>query len=94
MLNQYQNMIEDNALNVPHISNELAEYLKEEFSADKQLASGLLSDPNVTRSEPYLLGFLAGLGLARRIIECMIINQDSQFAELEDVTDNYLSGSN
>lgn len=78
---------------VPHISKLLAEHLKAEFSADKQIAGGLLSDPEVVRSEGYLLGFLAGLGYSRQVIDAMIMNQEAKFEEdtLVDVTDNFLN---
>lgn len=78
---------------VPHISKELAEHLKNEFSTDRQIASGLLSDPNVVRSEGYLLGFLGGLGYARQVIEAMIANQEAKFEEdtFVDVTQSFLS---
>lgn len=89
-MNQFKTLIEDNAINVPHISAELAAHLKNEFSADKQIQEGLLSDPNVVRSESYLLGYLAGLGYSQQIIEVMVANQDSQFAELEDLTENFI----
>lgn len=62
---------------VPHISYELAEHLKQAFSADMQIAQGLLSDPKVTRSESYLLGFLAGLGYSQHYIDVMIANQQA-----------------
>jgi len=76
------NAIDENAYNVPHISLQLAEFLKEEFSADRQIAGGLLSDSNVIRSESYLLGFLAGLGLARQSIDVMLINQAAKAEEI------------
>lgn len=78
---------------VPHISKELAEHLKNEFSADRQIASGILSDTNVVRSESYLLGFLAGLGYSRQVIDAMVANQEAKFEEdtLVDVTDSFLS---
>ena len=80
-------------IQIPHISQQLAEHLKGEFSADKQISEGLLSDPAVVRSEGYLLGFLAGLGYSRQVIDSMIMNQEAKFEEdtLVDVTDNYLS---
>lgn len=90
-MNTFNKEVDDNAYNVPHISAELAEYLKETFSADKQIQEGLLSDTGVVRSESYLLGFLAGLGYAQSIITTMVTNQDGQYVELEDVTDNYLN---
>ena len=62
----------------PIISKRLAEYLKNRYSADTQISQGLLSDPNVVRSEGFLLGFLAGLGFARQQIDIMIDNQDNR----------------
>ena len=62
----------------PIISKRLAEYLKNRYSADTQISQGLLSDPNVIRSEGFLLGFLAGLGFARQQIDIMIDNQDNR----------------
>lgn len=62
----------------PVISKRLAEYLKNRYSADTQISQGLLSDPNVVRSEGFLLGFLAGLGFARQQIDIMIDNQDNR----------------
>jgi len=62
----------------PIISKRLAEYLKNRYSADTQISQGLLSDPNVVRSEGFLLGFLAGLGFARQQIDIMIDNQDNK----------------
>lgn len=78
-------------MNIPHISNELAEYLASVFSADKQLSEGLLADPNVVRSESYLLGFLAGLGYSQSVIRTMLDNQNGKYEELVDVTENYLN---
>lgn len=91
-------MTNDNdTLDVPHISAQLAEYLKGQFSADVQISQGLLSDPSVSRSEGYLLGFLAGLGYARQIVKVTVDNQEA-FAEesdtitraVEDVTGSWL----
>lgn len=76
-------MTDNDTLNVPHISAQLAEYLKDQFSADAQIAQGLLSDPAVTRSEGYLLGFLAGLGYAQQIVQVTLDNQ-AAFAEESD----------
>lgn len=75
--------MDNNAYDVPHISAQLAEYLKDQLSADKQIAQGLLSDPEVKRSEGYLLGFLAGLGYGRQILDVTIANQEA-FAEESD----------
>jgi len=75
---------------VPHLSAPLAEYLLEQFSSDNQIADGLLSDPNVVRSEAYLLGFLGGLGFAQSVIRTIITNQEGHNEELVDVTENYL----
>lgn len=77
------NTEDDNAYDVPHMSAQLAEYLKEQFSTDSQIAQGLLSDPQVVRSESYLLGFLAGLGFARQVVTVTIDNQQA-FAEEAD----------
>lgn len=77
---------------VPHISTQLADHLKGEFSADRQIALGLLSDTSVVRTEGYLLGFLAGLGYARQVVDVMIDNQEGVSAELSglrEVTDLY-----
>lgn len=89
--------MDNNAYDVPHISKQLADYLKEQLSADAQIAQGLLSDPAVTRSEGYLLGFLAGLGYGRQVLDVTIANQES-FAEEADTmvrtadnTDSWLS---
>ncbi len=76
---------------VPYLSNQLAEHLISEFSADKQLLDGLLSDPSVVRSEAYLLGFLAGLGYSQSVIKTIIANQEGHNEELVDVTTNYLN---
>lgn len=76
---------ETNAYDVPHISQQLADYLKEIFSADAQIAGGLLSDKGVIRSEGYLLGFLAGLGFSRGVIDAMIANQEA-IAEEQTLT--------
>lgn len=91
-------MNENNAYDVPHISSQLAEYLKSELSADSQIAQGLLSDPAVTRSESYLLGFLAGLGYGRQVLDVMIANQaayaeesDTMTREATDVTDSWIN---
>lgn len=62
----------------PIISKRLAIYLKDQYSADNQIAQGLLSDTNVIRSEGFLLGFLAGLGYARQVIDIMLDNQDNK----------------
>lgn len=64
---------------VPHISRELAEHLKEVFSADRQINEGLLRDPNVVRSESYLLGFLAGLAYCASHVQYMVDEQDGKF---------------
>lgn len=74
----------DENMNVPVISNELVEYLLEEFSADTQIARGLLSDDSVVRSEQFLLGFLAGLGYARQFVDVMRKNQDGKFSDEEE----------
>lgn len=74
---------DDNAYDVPHMSAQLAEYLKGQFSPDAQIAQGLLSDPQVTRSESYLLGFLGGLGYAQQVVSVTIENQQA-FAEESD----------
>ncbi|MGL5583273.1 MAG: hypothetical protein ACRDCE_20295 [Cetobacterium sp.] len=71
------NSNEDDVYNVPHISQQLADHLKDEFSADRQIADGLLSDPKVVRSEAFMLGYLAGLGFARQVIDVMIANQQA-----------------
>lgn len=91
-------MNENNAYDVPHISAQLAEYLKAELSADSQIAQGLLSDPAVTRSESYLLGFLAGLGYGRQVLDVMVANQaayaeesDTMTREATDVTDSWIN---
>lgn len=91
-------MTDNNAYDVPHISAQLAEHLKAELSADSQIAQGLLSDPAVTRSESYLLGFLAGLGYGRQVINVMVANQDAYADESNtltrtdvDVTDSWLT---
>jgi len=73
---------DENVYNVPHISQQLADFLKEEFSADRQIAGGLLSDPHVVRSESYLLGFLAGLALARQSIDVLLVNQAAKAEEI------------
>lgn len=75
---------------VPHIDAILADYLKEQFSADKQLEEGLLADPNVVRSEQFLLGFLGGLGYSRNVIDVMLRNQVGIQEDVEDVTESYL----
>ncbi|MGL5643169.1 MAG: phage protein [Metamycoplasmataceae bacterium] len=75
--------MDNNAYDVPHISAQLAEYLKAEFSADAQIAQGFLRDDGVKRSEGYLLGFLAGLGYGRQVIDVMVDNQQA-FAEESD----------
>jgi hypothetical protein len=91
--------MDNNAYDVPHLGKHTAEYIKSQLSADTQIANGLLSDPNVTRSESYLLGFLAGMGYSRQVIDVMIANQDSAAEESDtimrdindfDVTDEYL----
>ncbi|UAT28088.1 hypothetical protein [Aeromonas phage PZL-Ah8] len=66
---------------VPTISKELTEYLAAEFSADVHIARGLLKDPNVIRSESYLLGFLAGLQYAQQTVRVLLANQDAKFLE-------------
>lgn len=66
---------------IPTISKELTEYLAEEFSADVHIARGLLKDPNVVRSESYLLGFLAGLQYAQQTVRVMLANQDAKFLD-------------
>ncbi|UNI71908.1 hypothetical protein [Aeromonas phage vB_ AhaP_PT2] len=66
---------------VPTISKELTEYLAAEFSADAHIARGLLKDPNVVRSESYLLGFLAGLQYAQQTVRVLLANQDAKFLE-------------
>lgn len=66
---------------VPTISKELTEYLAAEFSADVHIARGLLKDPNVVRSEGYLLGFLAGLQYAQQTVQVMLANQDAKFLD-------------
>ena len=78
---------------VPHISTQLADHLKDEFSADRQIALGLLSDPEVQRSESYLLGFLAGLGYARQVIDVMIANQQGvsdEMTGIREMTESWL----
>lgn len=66
---------------VPTISKELTEYLSKEFSADTQIARGLLSDTKVIRSESFLLGFLAGLQYAQQTVQIMLENQNAKFLE-------------
>lgn len=66
---------EDNAYNIPHISQQLADYLKGELSADAHINRGLLSDSGVIRTEGYLLGFLAGLSYSSQFIDVMLQNQ-------------------
>lgn len=73
--------MDNNAYDVPHISKQLAEYLKGELSADRQIAQGFLRDEGVTRSEGFLLGFLAGLGYGRQVIDVMIDNQEAMAEE-------------
>lgn len=78
---------------VPHISTQLADHLKGEFSADRQIALGLLSDPEVKRSEGYLLGFLAGLGYSRQVIDVMIANQQGvsdEMSGLREMSESWL----
>lgn len=70
----------DDVYDVPHISAQLAEYLKNELSADRQIAMGFLRDDSTVRTEGYLLGFLAGLGYGRQVVDVMIQNQQA-FAE-------------
>ncbi len=66
---------------VPTISKELTDYLAAEFSADVHIARGLLKDPNVVRSESYLLGFLAGLQYAQQTVKVLLANQDAKFLD-------------
>lgn len=91
--------MDNNAYDVPHLSKQAAEYIKSQLSADTQIAQGLLSDPAVTRSESYLLGFLAGLGFGRQVMDVMINNQESAAEESDtimrdineyDMTQSYL----
>lgn len=82
--------MDNNAYDVPHISAQLAEYLKAELSADAQIAQGFLSDDGVKRSEGFMLGFLAGLGYGRQVIDVMIDNQQA-FAEEADTAFRDLS---
>lgn len=93
-------MIDDNAYTIPHISKQCAEYLKDELSTDRQIAGGLLSDSSVVRSEAYLLGFLAGLGYSRQVLDTMVENQDSMAEESDtmlrdltttDITESWLN---
>ncbi|MGL5189988.1 MAG: hypothetical protein ACRC7S_10120 [Cetobacterium sp.] len=79
--------------NVPFIHPVLADHLKAELSADRQIAMGFLRDASVVRSEGYLLGFLAGLGYGRQIIDVMLANQEGQSLEggLRDLTDSFLN---
>ncbi|MGL5566928.1 MAG: hypothetical protein ACRDC4_14480 [Plesiomonas sp.] len=79
--------------NVPFIHPVLADHLKAELSADRQIAMGFLRDDAVVRSEGYLLGFLAGLGYGRQVIDVMLANQEGQSVEggLQDMTDSFLS---
>lgn len=81
-------MTDHDTLNVPHIGAQLAEYLKGQFSADAQIAQGLLSDTDVTRSEGYLLGFLAGLAYAQQIVRVMVDNQEAFAEESDTLTRN------
>lgn len=83
-----ENSLEDN-LKVPVISKELAAYLLNQFSADVQIAGGLLNDPNVVRSEGYLLGFLAGLGYSSEVIRSMVFNQEGRVSDVFE-TDTFL----
>lgn len=78
--------MDNNAYDVPHIGAQLAEYLKGELSADRQIAQGLLSDPEVKRTEGYLLGFLAGLGYGRQVIDVMLDNQQALAEESDTMT--------
>lgn len=78
--------MDNNAYDVPHISAQLADHLKDELSADRQIVQGLLSDPEVKRSESYLLGFLAGLGYGRQVIDVMIANQEAYAEESDTLT--------
>lgn len=77
---------------VPFIHPVLADYLKGELSADRQIAMGFLRDDSVVRSESYLLGFLAGLGYGRQVIDVMLDNQQGTPEEggLRDMTDSFL----
>lgn len=93
-------MIDTNAYDVPHVSKQAAEYIKEQLSGDRQVAGGLLSDPAVVRSESYLLGFLAGLGYGRQVLDIMIQNQEAAAEESDtmlrnlteiDATQSYLN---
>lgn len=79
--------------NVPFIHPVLADYLKEQLSADQQIAMGFLRDESVIRSEGYLLGFLAGLGYGRQVIDVMLANQEGQSLEggLRELTDTFLN---
>ncbi len=86
-------MNDNNAYDVPHISQQCAEYLKSLFSADTQIAQGLLSDPNVVRSESYLLGFLAGLGYAQQQLTVMIDNQNSSAEESDTILREDVAGT-
>lgn len=88
-MNKYKQVIEDNAIKVPHLSMELAEYLKDSFSIDKQMKEGLLRDTGV-RTESYMLGFIAGLAHSQNVIDCMLTNQEGAYDDLVDLTDNYL----
>ncbi|UTQ78166.1 protein of unknown function (DUF2717) [Aeromonas phage JELG-KS1] len=78
---------------VPHISKQLADYLKEELSADRQITLGFLRDDGIKRSEGYLLGFLAGLGYGRQVIDVMIANQEAAAEESDTVFRDMLDES-
>lgn len=75
---------------VPLLTTQLAEYLTEQFSADKQIRDGLLSDPNVVRTEGYLLGFLGGLGYAQEVLRVILVNQEGISLDVVDETDNFI----
>ena len=85
-----QNDPDDRDLNVPFLSQQLADHLLFEFSADKQIDEGLLSDPEVVRSEAYLLGFLAGLGYSRSVLTTILRNQEGISMDAEDITESYV----
>ena len=79
-------MLDRDEYKVPLLTIELAEYLKEQFSADRQISLGLLSDPAVVRSEGYLLGFLAGLGYSRQVLDSILDSQAAVSEESDTMT--------